>query len=107
MSKVDRIRLQNDLLRTTFLPFAGRVVLTQGVATHPLREDVITAVREFTAFTQDNDPHGEHDFGGFEVAGERFFFKIDYYSDDSYTYGADPQAGPVKRVLTIMQASEY
>jgi hypothetical protein len=26
-----------------------------------------------------NDPYGEHDFGSFELAGEKFFWKIDYY----------------------------
>src|SRR6266851_7973859 len=33
----------------------------------------------FSEFTPDNDPHGEHDFGNFELAGREFFFKLDYY----------------------------
>ena len=27
-------------------------------------------VQSFARFNADNDPHGEHDFGSFEVAGE-------------------------------------
>lgn len=108
MAAIDQIRLRNDLLRTTFLPFAGRVVMTSTVATHERREEVITAVREFTAFTKDNDPRGEHDFGAVEVDGEKFFFKIDYYENAEMNYGADPYENEtVYRVLTIMQASEY
>ncbi len=108
MTQAEKIKLKNDLLRTTFLPFAGRVVLTQGVYTHPKKQEVITAVREFKDFTPDNDPHGEHDFGSFKIDGEEFFFKIDYFSDHTFEYGADPyDEQPVVRVLTILLASEY
>jgi hypothetical protein len=31
------------------------------------------------AFTAENDPHGEHDFSSFEIAGRHFFLKLDYY----------------------------
>jgi hypothetical protein len=31
---------------------------------------------------EDNDPHGEHDFGAFEHEGQRIFWKIDYYAPD-------------------------
>jgi hypothetical protein len=36
-------------------------------------------VQRFASFNADNDPHDEHDFGSFEVAGGKFFWKIDYY----------------------------
>jgi Protein of unknown function (DUF3768) len=55
-----------------------------------------------------NDPHGEHDFGHFEIAGQKFFWKIDYY-DAAMEFGSEDPADPTKttRVLTIMLASEY
>ncbi len=56
----------------------------------------------------DNDPHGEHEFGNFELAGRTFFFKIDAY-DTEMRYGSPDPADPAKttRVLTIMLADEY
>jgi hypothetical protein len=54
------------------------------------------------------DPYGEHDFGNFEVAGQKFFFKIDYY-DPNLEFGSEDPGDPQKttRVLTIMLAEEY
>jgi Protein of unknown function (DUF3768) len=69
---------------------------------------IYAVVQSFKDFTEDNDPHGEHDFGSFEYAGERCFWKIDYY-DKAMEYGSDDPADPAKttRVLTIMLAEEY
>lgn len=66
------------------------------------------AVQTFLAFTPDNDPHGEHDFGAFDLGGQRLFWKIDYYDRD-LRYASDDPADPdiTTRVLTIMMASEY
>ena len=67
-----------------------------------------SAVRGFDAFTADNDPHSEHDFGAFELCGERLFWKIDYYDRDLRFGSVDPADPAVtRRVLTIMLASEY
>ena len=68
----------------------------------------IDAVRRFDAFGADNDPHGEHDFGAFDLAGERLFWKIDYY-DPTLTGGSSDPGDPAvtTRVLTIMLALEY
>lgn len=117
-AKRKEIRLGNDFLRTTFFPFLGKVVLTEGVANSPLKEKVLSAVREFYQFDGGNDPHHEHDFGAVEIESEsgdfckkrnkcyeKFFFKIDYY-DLKLEFGADPYQEPFKRVLTIMEASE-
>ena len=64
--------------------------------------------RQFSAFTPRNDPHGEHDFGNFEIAGQKFFWKIDYY-DERMEFGSENpnDPGQTTRVLTIMLASEY
>lgn len=102
------IAAQNDLLRTTFI--TGRVVITEGVRALPdaTREEIISAVRTFDAFSPDNDPYGEHDFGAVTVDGVKAFWKIDYY-DRTLTYASDDPADPAKtcRVLTIMLAAEY
>lgn len=98
----------NDLLRTTFM--TGRVVMTEGIRALPaaVREEVITRVRTFEAFTPDNDPYGERDFGSLEIEGVRVFWKIDYY-DPALTGGSPDPADPkaTARVLTIMRAEEY
>ena len=72
------------------------------------RYRVMRAVQSYANFTPDNDPHGEHDFGSFEIAGERFFWKIDYY-DRRFKAASDDPSDPEKttRVLTIMRAEEY
>ena len=105
---MNKIAFLNDGLRRTFA--RGKVVMTDGVGALP--EDVLTQVlervRHFDEFTKDNDPHGEHDFGTFELAGVSYFFKIDYYAPDMEGGSEDP-ADPEKttRVLTIMRADEY
>ena len=104
----ERIRLLNDQLRSTFT--GGQVVMTAGVAALPdeVKTKVLVQVRAFKDFNPDNDPHGEHDFGGFDVEGEKFFWKIEYY-DERMKWGSDDPSDPAKttRVLTMMLSSEY
>jgi hypothetical protein len=103
-----RIRELNDAFRRSFA--GGRVMLTSGVDAldDKLKAHVLQAVRTFDAFDGDNDPHHEHDFCSFEVAGERYFAKIDYYSIDMQGGSPDPADPAVTmRVLTIMRANEY
>ena len=69
-------------------------------------KEVFVKVRDFTAFNEDNDPYGEHDFGLVQVAGNKVFWKIDYY-DESLGYWRDPLSPDCHRVLTIMRADEY
>ncbi len=106
----ERIRELNDIFRKSHDPRLGTVVLTAGVAglSPEARAAVIETTKNFDTFSEGNDPHGEHDFGSFEVAGERFFFKLDYY-DRALEFGSDDPADPAKtaRVLTIMLAEEY
>lgn len=106
--KSQRIRVLNDNFRSTFI--GGQVVMTQGVHEFPLdvKANVLLMVRSFNDFTGDNDPYGEHDFGSIEVAGETFFWKIDYYDIDC-RYGSEDPTDPDRttRVLTIMLAAEY
>jgi Protein of unknown function (DUF3768) len=106
--KTTLIRQLNDAFRTSFQN--GKVVLTCGVDALPpeVKRTVILKVRTFSDFTPDNDSHSEHDFGSFEVAGEKFFWKIDYY-DENLKHGSEDPSDPTKtaRVLTLMLAEEY
>ncbi len=88
----------------------GRLVITRGVAArgNDFVDRAVAAVRDFDAFTEDNDPYGEHDFGIFPLDGVSLNWKIDYY-DQSMKWGSpDPSdPGTTKRVLTILLADEY
>jgi hypothetical protein len=103
-----RIAALNDAFRQT--AFGGQWVVTRGIAALPTHDQlaIMRKVQTFDAFTVDNDPHGEHDFGNFTHAGERIFWKIDYY-DRTLTFGSDDPADPAQtvRVMTVMLASEY
>ena len=107
-SKTDRIRDLNDEFRRTFV--GGVVVVTAGVEAMPAeqRKSLLAKVRAFETFSEDNDPHGEHDFGAVDETGVRYFWKIDYYDRDM-TMGSEDAADPTvtTRVLTVMLAEEY
>jgi len=102
----------NDAFRAG-LPFSpqgsGRFILTAGVAALPPDRllQVLRLVREFDAFTADNDPWKEHDCAVVVSDGDRFIWKIDYYENDSCEYGAEDSSGNCYRVLTLMLAQEY
>lgn len=108
MTATNHIAALNDLFRSTGR--GGKVVATRGIATLPKTDqiEVIARVRLFDNFTEDDDPYGEHDFGAFDVNGNRVFWKIDYYNE-TMDGGSEDPADPKKttRVLTIMLASEY
>ncbi len=106
--QASRIQQLNDAFRTTFT--GGQVMLSAGVnALHD--EDkvaILVAVKTFEAFTPDNDPYREHDFGMIRHGGLKVFWKIDYY-DLNLCYGSEDPSDPsqTSRVLTIMLAEEY
>ena len=107
-SRTGRIRELNDAFRRTFV--GGAVMITAGVEALPpdQRRSLLQKVRSFDAFTEDNDPHAEHDFGAVDEGGERYFWKIDYYDRDTEHGSPDPtDAAVTTRVLTIMRADEY
>ena len=107
-SKTARIRALNDELRQNFAE--GLAVMTPGIAALGAEAvaRIVKTIAVFDDFCHANDPHEEHDFGGFDADGHRVFFKIDYY-DESLTYHSlDPADSSVtKRVITIMLAEEY
>lgn len=123
LTRNEVIAEQNDLFRSLMQSVCiwrghlliGKIVCTSGVANLPteLREAVIEKVQQFAAFTPDNDPHREHDFGkvtaGPDEAKTAVFWKFDYYSSDAYECGSENPQNPreTRRVLTIMLASEH
>ncbi len=120
------VRTLNDAARTiTGIPYRATTI-TIGVQSLP-EEDrmaIFKGVVAFDAFTPDNDPHGEHDFGAlYQLAAgewtphrpadrsqimETVFWKFDYY-DNQLEFGSEApwDATQTKRVLTILLASEY
>jgi hypothetical protein len=69
MSDALKIAALNDAFRRT--GEGGRTVFTAGVSNLGVEFShlAFARVRAFAAFTPDNDPHGEHDFGSFGTAG--------------------------------------
>lgn len=104
-----RIRALNDLMRQAG-PASERWMMTAGVMAQgpEFMMRAVIMVQTYSAFDESNDPYGEHDFGAFELAGKRLFWKIDYYDLD-LRYGSNDPADPnvTRRVLTLMMASEY
>ena len=86
------------------------VVVTAGVQAfgEDMLAHVARKVAAFDSFTEDNDPHQEHDFGALTIADQKLFWKIDYF-DLRLQWHSPDKANPevTQRVLTIMLASEY
>ena len=109
--------LNDDFRSRTGMPsfnpaVKGRVFCTRGIAALPLASQVEIwfAVAQFSDFSADNDPYGEHDFGAVEIEGAgKVFWKIDCFADEALQEGSEDPADPLRsfRVLTIMLASEY
>jgi hypothetical protein len=108
LTKTDAVRALNDAFRRSFV--GGAVMITAGIEAMPAeqRRSLLEKVRAFDAFSEDNDPHGEHDFGAIDEGGVRCFWKIDYYDRKTEMGSPDPaDPGVTTRVMTIMLAEEY
>jgi hypothetical protein len=83
MSSTEKIRELNDAFRITWRR-NGDVYLTAGIAALPEEEqaEIMCRVQRFDAFTPENDPYYEHDFGSFEHRSRTVFWKVDYYDRD-------------------------
>lgn len=108
--KTKRIAELNDILRTTFNPAAGCIMMTSGISALPEPDQaaIFKLVKTFNNFSEDNDPYGEHDFGQVEHNGRKAFFKIDYYDTSMQWASPDPtDPSMTVRVMTVMLANEY
>ena len=104
----ERIRTLNDELRQHLL--VGGAIMTPGIAA--LGQEAISrlvrTIAIFDDFCAANDPHGEHDFGAFDVEGTPVMFKIDYYDKELNLHSPDAADPSVtERIITIMLAEEY
>jgi hypothetical protein len=109
MDSTEKIRALNDALRA-IAAGNGRSYVTVGIAALPMQDqiEIMQRVQAFTAFTPDNDPYGEHDFGSFEYDGKKIFWKIEYYDRELKSGSPDPADESVTtRILTVMLAEEY
>jgi hypothetical protein len=120
-----RIARLNDLARSA-MGVACTAVATVGFRSLPEADQsrVLELIETYDAFDEDNDPHGERDFGTIYQLGdgcwtterprvrdderERVFWKLDCYDRD-LRFGSEDAANPAitRRVLTIMLADEY
>ena len=107
--RTKRIRRLNDALRHGQVEH-GAIVITAGLQAkdEAFLGQAAKAVAAFDTFSENNDPHGEHDFGTFDLDGEKLFWKVDYF-DRSLKWGSPDPANPAltHRVLTLMLANEY
>ena len=108
-SRAKRAADLNDKFRKSLVT-GGRTYMTAGVNGKgpEFVAKALVKVIAFHDFNADNDPHGEHDFGSFELEGEQLFWKIDYY-DLAGEFGSEDPTDPKKtlRALTVMLAKEY
>jgi Protein of unknown function (DUF3768) len=121
-ARAEAIARLNDLARKA-MGIACHAVATSGFRglTQTDQSRVRELIETFDAFTPDNDPHGERDFGAIYQDGpglwttqrprnpcETVFWKIDYY-DRELKWASEDLANRAitRRVLTIMLAEEY
>jgi hypothetical protein len=105
-ANTQRIRELNNQARQTLT--GCQVLITPGVRALDATVAILGVVQQYSDFTPDNDPYGEHDFGSFQFAGETIFWKFDYYDLDLTMHSPAPADPDVTaRVLTILLGSEY
>jgi hypothetical protein len=104
ISQIELVAELNDAARSNAVNYmaTGGIMALDEVTI----SEVFVGVQNFTKFTEDNDPYGEHDFGSLKVQGHKVFWKIDYY-DQQLKYGVEPLDPDCRRVVTIMLAEEY
>ena len=118
LPKIEKIALLNDELRKKLITgelfkadSKDKAFITRGAsifANGMNRMQFLNNVALYRNFTEDNNPHGERDFGNFMYQKEKIFWKIDY-KDNAMMYHSPDASDPSQtiRVLTIMKASEW
>ena len=120
----EKIAKLNDELRAQILNahvitgFKNKIMFSRdvGLMSKEDQTEILEIVRDYKTFSEDNNPHGERDFGAFNFCSndseyetpERYFWQINYYDNDLKYHSKDAtDPSQTTRVLTIMKASEY
>ena len=118
LPKIEKIALLNDELRKKLITgelfkadSKDKAYITKGASIFVNgmnKMQFLNNVALYRNFTEDNNPHGERDFGNFMYQKEKIFWKIDY-KDNAMMYHSPDASDPSQtiRVLTIMKASEW
>ena len=99
-----KIALLNDSFRHT-----GRHLLFSLGVLHFNDQNLFRldqALQNYTNFTKQTDPHGEHDFGVFTWENQQVIWKICYY-DLKEIGPCDPLSPHCQRILYVMLKQEY
>lgn len=109
-----KIRSLNDRLRKVMPTTKDTILFVGDLSAEDvvIQTQVYSAVRAFDAFTEDNDPHGEHDCASLtvEINGEprACMFKIDYYDQAMQFHSPDASDQELtRRVMSILYAVDY
>ncbi len=101
----------NDRFRKSILsPGRNKLVLTPGVSALAFLDQMtlLHRIMNFSDFNENNDPHGEHDFGDVKQKGVKYFFKIDYFDKSMKHASKNPHDPDITvRIMTVMRADEY
>ncbi len=105
-TELAQIAEQNDLFRSSWplMPQLGRIKLSEDISAQSGEFQIacLEAVRAYSDFSSDNDPHGTHEAGSFEVFGKTLRFEIVLYDATYATEAADPlDLEKTRRILTI------
>ena len=120
----EKIAKLNDELRAQILNahvitgFKNKIMFSRdvGLMSKEDQTEILEIVRDYKTFSEDNNPHGERDFGAFNFCSndsiyetpERYFWHINFYDNDLKYHSKDATyPSQTTRVLTIMKASEY
>ena len=105
MEKSAKIALLNDNFRNTLE--GGLVLVTKefNELSDELKNSAVEKIREFSDFSEDNDPYFEHDIAIVRLVSlkKAFKFHIDYYDKADNNLGSkNPEdADKTLRVMTI------
>lgn len=109
----DKIRDLNDRFRKGDLSVPGHKLITRDLINTLADENIgmellWPLISEYDEFNAENDPHGEHDFGQFNLNDHKCFWKIDVMDPSLELAPLDPTDPTLSvRVLTVMLATDW